>query len=139
MLLGKLVRNPGPNEELIGRHAVAITGFAMPDGAQGAPLPAPAQCRFSALSADKIYCHDDQVGPFFEDDLGKAGLQHFLAKRKGCGLSSRRDNDRAALSQGAHFSRLANRTGAKDRPCFGSLSNERFHSVSRTYYMGHST
>jgi hypothetical protein len=65
MLLGKLVRNSGqPNEELIGRHAVAIAGFAMPDGSHGAQLPAPARCRFKALSTDKIYCHDDQVGPF---------------------------------------------------------------------------
>lgn len=46
----------------------------MPDGAQGAPLPAPAQCRFSALSADKIYCHDDQVGPFSRMTFEPQGL-----------------------------------------------------------------
>lgn len=75
VLLGKLVRNPGqPNPELIGWHAVAITGFAMPDGSQGASLPAPAQCRFRALSVDKIYCHDDQVGPFSRMSFEPDGL-----------------------------------------------------------------
>jgi hypothetical protein len=75
VLLGKLVRNPGqPNTELIGWHAVAITGFAMPDGSHGASLPAPAQCRFRALSVDRIYCHDDQVGPFSRMSFEPDGL-----------------------------------------------------------------
>jgi hypothetical protein len=75
MLLGKLVRNPGQqDEELIGRHAVAITGFAIPEGPQGVQLSASVQCRFNALSVDKIYCHDDQVGPFSRMTFEPGGL-----------------------------------------------------------------
>jgi hypothetical protein len=45
---------------LKGSHAVAVTGFSLPDNYSIKDKSAP----FCAGAIDKIYCHDDQIGPF---------------------------------------------------------------------------
>jgi hypothetical protein len=51
-----------PNEHM-GKHAVAVTGYSLPGA--GAPIPFGASgFRLRANRIDRLYVHDDQVGPF---------------------------------------------------------------------------
>jgi len=45
----------------MGKHAVALTGFSLPDGP---PKPFGPNFNLRASRIDKFYAHDDQVGPF---------------------------------------------------------------------------
>lgn len=74
MLLGKLYElQPSPSKpRFLGRHAIAVTGFGEPGQATGAALSTGR--RFKALSADRLYCHDDQVGPFASFRFDPSGL-----------------------------------------------------------------
>jgi len=50
-----------PNE-MMGKHAVALTGYSLP---KGGPIPfGPSNFQLKAHRIDKLYAHDDQVGPF---------------------------------------------------------------------------
>lgn len=50
-----------PNE-MMGKHAVALTGYSLP---KGDPIPfGPSGFQLKAHKIDKLYAHDDQVGPF---------------------------------------------------------------------------
>jgi hypothetical protein len=74
MLLGKLFNKPPQPAQMrfLGRHAIAVTGFGMPNQATGMALSTGR--RFKALSADRLYCHDDRVGPFASFEFGPTGL-----------------------------------------------------------------
>src|SRR3546814_570502 len=62
MLLGPLVEHTSGGGLELGKHAMALNGFSY--GAM-APTGAPGSgCLFRASTIDRIYCHDDQVGPF---------------------------------------------------------------------------
>ena len=74
MLLGKLYElQRAPDKPIfLGRHAIAVTGFGIPGQATGAALSTGR--RFKALSATRLYCHDDQVGPFASFRFDPSGL-----------------------------------------------------------------
>lgn len=59
------------NSKLIGKHAVAITGYSL--GHQAPQTLPKTGVRVRALRIDKIYVHDDQVGPFARMDLRSDG------------------------------------------------------------------
>lgn len=56
----------------IGRHGVAVTGFSL--GAQCPMAIQPTNVFLKAMRMDKIYVHDDQVGPFARMDFRTDGL-----------------------------------------------------------------
>ena len=64
ILLGVVLKDvsPNPSDEFPGRHAVAITGYSL-GGHVPAPMPG-TNFFLTASRMDKIYVHDDQVGPF---------------------------------------------------------------------------
>jgi len=67
-----LVNVNGGNEQLMGGHGVAITGFSL---GNNTPVPfGPSGFLLRASRIDKIYAHDDQVGPF-------AKMEHIVATR----------------------------------------------------------
>ena len=45
--------------ELIGKHAVAVTGYGL-----SAKRATHANCYLNSQQIERLYCHDDQVGPF---------------------------------------------------------------------------
>ncbi len=58
-----LLVDPGTNPpEEFGRHAVAITGYSLPE--DGEPVRSADGLAVRALRIDKLYVHDDGVGPF---------------------------------------------------------------------------
>jgi hypothetical protein len=63
LLLGIILDDHStPETSHVGRHAVAITGFSL-----GHPQPIPCgltKLLFRSSRIDKIYVHDDQIGPF---------------------------------------------------------------------------
>jgi hypothetical protein len=79
LLLGKLynLNSSSGARELRGRHAIAVTGFGMPNQAAGESLSNGR--RFKALSAVRLYCHDDQVGPFASLHLEARGLVKYAS------------------------------------------------------------
>ncbi len=63
MILGFPLVDTGkmPNE-FMGKHAVSLTGYSLPSGD---PKPyGPSSFNLKANRIDKLYVHDDQVGPF---------------------------------------------------------------------------
>lgn len=53
---------PGKSPKLLGHHAVTITGFSF---GSGSPIPTgKSGCLIKATTVDRLYCHDDQVGPY---------------------------------------------------------------------------
>ncbi len=62
LLLGKLVETNTPPGHAIGLHAVTVTGYSL--GLPAASPVGPHGFLLRASRIDKIYCHDDQVGPF---------------------------------------------------------------------------
>ena len=59
--------------ELFGHHAVALTGFSLP--ATTSPLPLrPYGMLLSATRMDKLYAHDDGIGPFARMEFEKSCL-----------------------------------------------------------------
>jgi hypothetical protein len=70
MIFGVRVYNNDPTDGLsfTGAHAVAVTGYCI---SQSAPQPfGLTNFRLRANSIDKIYVHDDQIGPFSRMDFG---------------------------------------------------------------------
>ena len=59
--------------ELLGHHAVALTGFSLPATAKPVPLP-PYGMLLTATRLDKLYAHDDGIGPFARMEFEKYGL-----------------------------------------------------------------
>jgi hypothetical protein len=83
LLLTDIVKKVGKKTVPLGQHAVALNGYSF-----GAGVPVafqPSQCLFKASTIDRIYCHDDQVGPFaklrFNSD-GSIGTSYPDAKGK---------------------------------------------------------
>jgi hypothetical protein len=72
MLLAMIVQKPASGgRRLIGNHAMAITGFSYPN--PPCITPTPTGSLFRASSIDRLYCHDDQVGPFARLAFDPAG------------------------------------------------------------------
>ena len=69
ILLGPL-RDLSTGEELVG-HAVAVAGHS--EGP--APQAGAERTRFLADRVDRLYCHDDQAGPFAKCVFGEEGLE----------------------------------------------------------------
>lgn len=64
MLLGfHLVDVAASPNSLLGKHAVAVTGYSLPTKSRPIPF-GPFDFRLRANGIDKLYVHDDQVGPF---------------------------------------------------------------------------
>ena len=75
MLLGDLhALSSDGSTKLLGGHAIAVVGFGMPSDSMGGPLPD--GCLLKALSVDRLYCHDDQVGPFAKFNIKPDGLRN---------------------------------------------------------------
>lgn len=78
LLLGSLVETGGIEEQTLGLHAVTITGYSL-----GLPQPTaePGSQGFllRASRIDKVYCHDDQVGPFARMKAGGAQIDFSLS------------------------------------------------------------
>lgn len=73
LLAGRLYSDvPGQPRRLRGGHAIAVTGYGLPDGATGGAVPNGR--RFKALAVDRMYCHDDQIGPFAKLGVEPSGL-----------------------------------------------------------------
>ncbi|MCX4192582.1 hypothetical protein [Methylophaga sp. OBS1] len=51
------------HQQFIGKHAVAVTGYSLNDAAHPKSLQG-ADFNLKATAIDKLYVHDDQVGPF---------------------------------------------------------------------------
>ncbi len=75
MLLGHLhqVMQDGPTQ-LLGGHAIAVAGFGKAVNNTGGALAS--GCRLKGLSLDRLYCHDDQVGPFARFTIEPDGLRN---------------------------------------------------------------
>ncbi|MGV8075581.1 MAG: hypothetical protein AB2L11_13625 [Syntrophobacteraceae bacterium] len=83
ILMGiKLVdTSTAPDPVLLGKHAVAVTGYSLGSPTTGTSLQ---ETRFSlsASRMDKIYVHDDQVGPFARMEIcydSNAQIKSFLS------------------------------------------------------------
>jgi hypothetical protein len=64
----------GPDPEFVGDHAVAVTGFSL--GYPGAiPFNPRSGFLLKASRVDKVYAHDDQVGPFARMALDQPAIQ----------------------------------------------------------------
>ena len=73
MLLGHLhSTKDGEEPKLLGGHAIAVTGYGQPNVPDLGVRPM--DCRFKALNLDRLYCHDDQVGPFSKFRFTSEGL-----------------------------------------------------------------
>ena len=62
LILCGTIRDPGGTKDSENWHAVTIIGFEIPDSAEGKT------CRNVSLrgaAIEKLYCHDDRLGPFF--------------------------------------------------------------------------
>ncbi len=59
--------------EAMDHHAVALTGFSIPSTASPVPLP-PYGLLLTATRLDKLYAHDDGIGPFARMKFEKDGL-----------------------------------------------------------------
>lgn len=75
-------------DSLLGLHAVAVTGYSL--GIQEAILEDPTDILLKATRIDKIYVHDDQVGPFARMDLE---LQNINGKERFCLSTSWKDSN----------------------------------------------
>jgi hypothetical protein len=62
IILGVRLRDTAPNAKPADDHAIAVTGYKLTE-APADPLPESA-FRLRATRIEKIYVHDDQVGPF---------------------------------------------------------------------------
>jgi hypothetical protein len=62
ILSTQLVDHTGDNKTFRGAHSVAVTGFSLRDDAEY--VCPPSGFRLRAARLDKLYVHDDQVGPF---------------------------------------------------------------------------
>ena len=71
ILIFKLVDVTAAGESMLGWHAVAVTGFSLGKAA-AAPQPVSGLLLRSSR-IDKIYAHDDQIGPFARMTLNTAG------------------------------------------------------------------
>jgi hypothetical protein len=68
-----------PDPSYLGKHAVAVTGYSL--GAPTGPYPG-TNFFLRASRMDKMYVHDDQVGPFARMEVRRnpsAMIQHFLS------------------------------------------------------------
>ncbi|MFO7735466.1 MAG: hypothetical protein R6W70_04540 [bacterium] len=70
---GFIYKKQSGKYSLKGSHAVAVTGFSLPEKHSIKDKSAP----FCAEAIDKIYCHDDQIGPFARYEL-KTNSNNFL-------------------------------------------------------------
>jgi len=61
ILSTQVMKRDGDNQTFRGAHAVAITGYSLQDDAEYSPH---SSFRLRAAKIDKLYVHDDQVGPF---------------------------------------------------------------------------
>jgi hypothetical protein len=60
-----LIDHHNPNKpDILGKHAVAVTGYSMIKNSTFSNYPELNNLSLKACSMDKIYAHDDQVGPF---------------------------------------------------------------------------
>ncbi len=78
LLLGSLENLEDPNKpKVLGHHAIVVAGFSLghetakPQGRHG--------LRLTASRIDKLYCHDDQVGPFARMACTRAGSKLALS------------------------------------------------------------
>jgi hypothetical protein len=62
LMIGWLVDITGGNSVSMGKHAVAVTGFGCTNGHAG--IGGPGGFLSKCCFIDRIYAHDDQVGPF---------------------------------------------------------------------------
>ncbi|WP_437753955.1 hypothetical protein [Sorangium sp. So ce1389] len=62
LLLGDLVDVSDPGKPVfLGRHAIVVTGYSL---SNRPPKPGSLEILLQSSRIDRIYCHDDQVGPF---------------------------------------------------------------------------
>jgi hypothetical protein len=74
LLMGALFNEtPGQQAAFVGGHAIAITGYGLPTGVSGGSYGSSGQ-QFKAVAIDRLYCHDDQVGPFSRLEFDTAVL-----------------------------------------------------------------
>lgn len=59
--------------KLLGHHAVALTGYSLPTKAAPTPI-APLGTLLTSSKVDKLYAHDDGIGPFARMEFEKDGL-----------------------------------------------------------------
>jgi hypothetical protein len=59
---------------ILGRHAVAVAGHRRPDDQQFFPLDATSGTLFRASTLQRLYAHDDQVGPFSRIIVDRSGF-----------------------------------------------------------------
>lgn len=62
ILIGQVGRGLRPNFQVLGAHAMTVTGFSLP-ASQPEPFGTTG-CLFRATAVERLYAHDDQVGPF---------------------------------------------------------------------------
>jgi hypothetical protein len=62
VIIGTVVEVVGNSEHVHGRHAVVVTGYSL--GSENPETYGPVGTVIKAGLIDKLYCHDDQVGPF---------------------------------------------------------------------------
>lgn len=62
ILIGQVGRGLHPGFQVLGAHAMTVTGFSLPSSK---PQPfGTTGCLFQATAVERLYAHDDQVGPF---------------------------------------------------------------------------
>lgn len=73
LVITRLTGERSGTREAIGYHAATVTGYSMPRG-KSAASPAPGEYNSSAATIDKLYVHDDQVGPHARMEFQSSAL-----------------------------------------------------------------
>lgn len=85
LLVHELTQQKGSGRERIGFHAVAVTGVSLPPAPEGTVF---GPHSFTCDRINKIYVHDDQVGPYARMEFKESGGDWWLDTFWGNGAAS---------------------------------------------------